>query len=156
MHSSPREWFAFSDDFSKPEQYSSLARKLLYDCFCYMYGEITCLSEKYLTAYTMECMVLFWLKRTYCDHKDARCVLKFLCLLGEILGVEATLPSQGLPEYFWKYEERQYHFPFMGYLWNIAKYMGNCLIDLWDEFVEEYFNEDFQTMSIVDFAPPKE
>ena len=152
-HSSPREWFAFSNDFSKPEQYSSLARKLLYDCFCYMYDNITELPEKFLDASAMEGMVLFWLKRTYCDHKDARSVFKMLCLLGDILGVEVILPAHGFPEDFWKYDERQYHLPFMCYARKIAKYMGNCLMDLWDDFVEEYFNEDFQTMSLIDFTP---
>ncbi len=155
-HSSPREWFAFSDDFTKPEQYSPLARKLLYDCFCYMYGNIASIPKEHLRNYTMECMVLIWLKRTYCDHKDARSVFKILLLLGEFLGIEVDIPSQGFPEYFWKYDERQYHLPFMGYASKIAKYMGNCLIDLWDEFVEEYFNEDFHTMSFIDFAPNEE
>ena len=155
-HSAPQEWFAFSSNFAKPEQYTPLARKLLYDFFCYMYRDITRTPKQFLNAYTMSCMASVWLKRTYYDHKDARCVLKILFLLGEILGVDVKLPEHGLPAYFWKTEEPLWNFQFRSASWDIAEYIGNCLIDLWDEFVEEYFNEDFQTMSLIDFVPGEE
>ena len=153
--------FIPSKGFVPPEQYSPAMRKILFDCFCYMYEEIKYVPRWYhpeMDDFRLECAISVWFEHMYCRFGDARHGLIALHLLEEIFGIDKTNPMFKVPSgRFWRYARPANRmFSVLPYSSELSGYMLNCLIDLWDELEDEYIKADFHKIHLADFAPMEE